>query len=139
MRAEAREPGKFLETSEHRVQGRFIARTNPRPDNARMTGPDDPGLARLLDEAAVRAEATIARLRVATAFVCGGALLVFAIGPALLYGARVPWWLIVTAAVTLACYLALAIARLRFATPGWIRPWMSFVSVGLEASLLAVA
>ncbi|MBM3524035.1 MAG: adenylate/guanylate cyclase domain-containing protein, partial [Alphaproteobacteria bacterium] len=102
-----------------------------------MTNVDDPGLVRLLDDAAVRAEATIARLRVAAALIFGGALVVFAIGPAWLGRIEAPWWQIAIAAFTLAIYLAVAIATLRLAVPGRFRPWMSFAFVGLDAGLLA--
>lgn len=101
-----------------------------------MTVPDDPGLARLLDEAAVRAEATIARLRVVTALVFGGALLVFAVAPALIGRGSAPWPQILTAALTLIGYLAVAVASLRLAVAGRFRPWMSFVFVGFDAMLL---
>ncbi|MBL8701395.1 MAG: adenylate/guanylate cyclase domain-containing protein [Alphaproteobacteria bacterium] len=101
-----------------------------------MTVPDDPGLARLLDEAAVRAEATIARLRVVTALVFGGALVVFALAPTVIGRAAAPRWQMLTAAVTLVGYLAVAVASLRLSVPGRFRSWMSFVFVGLDASLL---
>ncbi len=102
-----------------------------------MTLPDDPGLKRLLDDAALRAEATIARLRVATAAVVCMTLFLVAIVPALLDSRLAPRWQIVTAALTISAYLGLAIASMRLATPGRFRAWMSFVFVGLDASLIA--
>ncbi len=102
-----------------------------------MSLSDDPGLQRLLDDAALRAEATIARLRVVTAAVVGMTLVLVVIAPALLDSRLAPWWQIVTAALTISAYLGLAIASLRFARPGRFRAWMSFVFVGLDASLIA--
>lgn len=102
-----------------------------------MNLPDDPGLKRLLDDAALRAEATIARLRVATAAVVGMTLFLVAIAPGLLDSRLAPWWQILAAALTISAYLGLAIVSMRFATPGRFRAWMSFVFVGLDASLIA--
>lgn len=108
------------------------------PTMVAMDTAEDPGLRRLLDEAAVRAEATIAKLRLFTGLVVGATLTLVAVVPAFLGNTSVPLGQVVTAIVTIIGYLALGVVTIRLTTPARFRPWMSFAFVAVDATLLAM-
>jgi adenylate cyclase len=103
-----------------------------------MDTADDPGLKQLLDQAAVRAEATIAKLRLVTALVVGATLMLIAVVPALFGNTRVPVGQVVAALVTILGYVGLAFLTIWLTTPARFRPWMSFAFVTGDAVLLAL-
>ena len=121
------------------ADARGVAPMPTAPDKAAMNLPDDPGLRRLLDDAALRAEATIARLRVVTAAMVGMTLFLVAISPTMLGSHLAPRWQVLNTAPIISAYLGLAILSMRLATPGRFRAWMSFVFVGLDASLIGAS